>query len=440
MPPSSGPLRLQPLVLAATCLVLVSTACAPTQGPITPPSPAEIPALEERVRLVPGDALAQLRLGVAYLDVGRAEDARDALEAAAGGAPDNTVVRFYLGLAYEETGQWDEARQAMEEVAATAPVQLLRGPAERRLPLLRRRALEAEVRGTLENEAVLAERPPMGGTVAVYPFRFTGADPDLAPLGTALAQMVVSDLSQVDRIAVLERLRVRLLLDEMRLAEEGYVDPATAARTGRLLGAERVVQGNIGGEEARIEILAGLVRVGADEDPASLTEADALENFFDLQKRLVLALFESMGIQLTPAERERVMERPTQNLRALLLYGRALEAEDRGAWATAADLYRQAAEEDPDFEAAQQGEERTTRMARASTETPQRLAQVAQPQLPPSPTAPASQAPQVNFGALQGMIPSPGGRDPAAEFLGREGLRPAPSVIEIILRPPGGQD
>lgn len=434
-PTALGPLGR--LVLAVTCLVLASTACAPVQGPLSPPSPAEIPALEERVRLGPGDALAQLRLGVAYLDAGRAEDARDALEAAADRAPDNTVVRFYLGLAYEEMEQWAEAREAMEEVVASAPVELLRGPAERRLPLLRRRALEAEVRETLENEAVLTERPPMGGTVAVYPFRFTGADPDLAPLGTALAEMVVSDLSQVDRIAVLERLRVRLLLDEMRLAEEGYVDPATAARTGRLLGAERVVQGNIDGEEARIEILAGLVRVGAEEDPATLTDADALENFFDLQKRLVLALFESMGIQLTPAERERVMERPTQSLRALVLYGRALEAEDRGAWATAADLYQQAAQEDPDFVPAQQAGERMTRVAHASTETPQLLAQVAQPQLPPPQAAPA---PQVDFGALTGMIPSPGGRDPAAEFLGREGLRPGLSVIEIILRPTGGQD
>jgi tetratricopeptide (TPR) repeat protein len=434
-PTAFGPLG--HLVLSGAWLALGLMACAPARGPIAPPSPAEIPALEERTRLVPGDAPAQLRLGVAYLDAGRAEDARAALEAAASRAPDNAVVRFYLGLAYEETGQWDEARQAMEAVVASASAQALTGPAERRLPLLRRRALEAEIRGTLEDEAVLAGRPPMGGSVAVYPFRYTGADPELAPLGTALAEMVVSDLSQVDRVTVLERLRVRLLLDEMRMSEDGYVDPATAVRSGRLLGAERVVQGNVGGEEARIEILAGLVRVGAAEDPASLTDADALENFFDLQKRLVLGLFESMGVQLTPAERERVMERPTQNLRALILFGRALEAEDRGAWATAAGLYQQAAQEDPDFEAAQEGEVRTTRIAHASTETPQRLAQIAQPQLPPPSAAPAS---QVNFGALAGMIPSIGGRDPAAEFLGQEGLGSPPSIIEIILRPPGGQD
>lgn len=413
------------------------TGCASAAGPVPPPSPAEVPVLEERVRQVPGDASAQLRLGVAYLELGRLDEARRALEMAADRAPESDVIRFYLGLSYEELGRWADAVAAMETVLATSQVQALRDPALLRLPLLRREALAAEVRATVGNEAALADRPPLAGSVAVYPFRFRGPDPALAPLGTALGALVASDLARVERVTVMERLRVQLLLDEIQLAEEGYVDPATAARTGRLLGAERVVQGTLDGGQEGIEILAGLVRVGTADAPATLADQDALENLFDLQKRVVLSLFESMGVQLTPAERDRVMERSTRSLQALLLYGRALEAEDRGDWATAAALFQQAAEEDPAFEDARDGEARTRGLALAAAQPPRRMAQAAYPELPP-PAVPTASI--IDFGGLREMIPSPGGRDPLVELLGREGLGLAPSIIEILLRPTGGEE
>ena len=429
--PRSAPRLLFGVVLA------VMVGCASAAGPIPPPSPAEVPALEERVRQVPGDASAQLRLGVAYLELARPDEARRALETAADRAPESDVVRFYLGLAYEELGRWADAVTAMEAVVATSQVQALRDPALLRLPLLRRQALAAEVRATVGNEVLLANRPPLAGSVAVYPFRFRGPDPALAPLGRALGALVAGDLARVERITVMERLRVQLLLDEIQLAEEGYVDPATAARTGRLLGAERVVQGTLDGGQDRIEILAGLVRVGTADAPTTLADQDALANLFDLQKRLVLSLFESMGVQLTPTERDRVLERSTRSLQALLLYGRALEAEDRGDWATAAALFQQATEEDPAFGEARDGQARTRSLATASAQPPRQLAQLAYPELPPPPV-PTPTA--LDFGGLRDMIPSPGGRDPLAELLGREGLRPTPSIIEILLRPTGGEE
>jgi tetratricopeptide (TPR) repeat protein len=429
--------RAFPTFVLVGAFLFVVTGCASAMGPILPPSPAEVPALEDRVRQVPGDASAQLRLGVAYLEMGRTDEARRALETAAMRAPESDVVRFYLGLAYEALERWSDALAAMEAVAAESEVQALRDPALLRLPLLRRQVVAAEIRASVGNEAILASRPPLASSVAVYPFRFRGADPGLAPLGTALGALVAGDLARVERVTVMERLRVQLLLDELRLAEEGYVDPATAARTGRLLGAERVVQGTLEGGADRMEVLAGVVRVGTTEEPASIADGDALDNFFDLQKRVVLSMFASMGIQLTPAERDRVLERSTRSLQALLLYGRALEAEDRGDWATAARLFQEAAEEDPAFEEARSGQARTRSLVTAATEPLQRLAQGAHPSLPP-PSGPG--APNVDLGGLREMIPVPGARDPLAELLGREGLRPAPSIIDILLRPTGGEE
>lgn len=423
-------------VAGTLALLLLSGACAPSQHSAPPPSPAEIPVLEAHLRDRPGDAPALLRLGVAYREAGDPVRARGALERATRAEPVDPLAFLYLGVVHEESERWADARAAYAAALALDPPAEVRRTIEGRMPFLQRQELEADARAALAEESIRSQRPPTAGTVAVFPFRFTGADPDLAPLSRALAELVVTDLSQTTRLTVLERLRVQLLLDELRLAEEGLVDPATAARSGRILGAERIVQGTIDGDEERIDVLAMVARLGTTGPGAPVEDADALMRFFDLEKRLVLALYGSMGVELTPAERERVMRVPTDNIRALLLFGRALEAEDSGDFPLAAELYAQALAEDPDFGAADEGRERTTAIDDALAMTPDVLTVAWEPALPPP--SPQAAGPFVDFDALHGMIPAPEGRDATAEFLGREGLAPSSVLLEIILRPPGG--
>src|SRR5690606_20054840 len=118
----------------------------------------------------------------------------------------------------------------------------------------------------------LAATPPVPATVAIFPFLVQMRDSTFRPLGRAMAEMLVTDLSQTDRLRVLERLRVQALADEMSLVEEGLIDPATAARGGRMLGAARVVQGSIAGSEAALQLDAAVVGVesaGLDVQSAS---------------------------------------------------------------------------------------------------------------------------------------------------------------------------
>ena len=75
------------------------------------------------------------------------------------------------------------------------------------------------------------------------PFRYTGSDTTLRPLERGLAAIVVTDLSRVRRLRLVERERLQVLLDELQLAASGRVDPASGARSGRLIGAGQVVQG-----------------------------------------------------------------------------------------------------------------------------------------------------------------------------------------------------
>jgi len=53
---------------------------------------------------------------------------------------------------------------------------------------------------------------------------------------------MLSDLAMIRSLRLLERIQVGALLDELKLGQSGRADPSTAARVGRLLRAERMVQ------------------------------------------------------------------------------------------------------------------------------------------------------------------------------------------------------
>lgn len=423
------------LTLLATLLV---AACAPSFVPGGVPAPREIPALEARLAEQPTDRDNRIRLGAAYVEAERPEDALRILEPLTGDGPD-LVALLVQGSALEGLERFSDARDSYERAIRLArPDQReIRQVAGDRITLVRRRQLEADARAAVAREAELMQVPPSDETLAVFPFIYDGSDPTYSPLGRALSEMVVTDLAAIDRIRVLERARIQFLLDELALSESERVDPATAVRGGRMLGAGQVIQGRVGGDEAEIQILAGVVPARVGAAVSQVEEADQLQAFFDLQKRLVLSLFETLRIQLTPAERERVLQRPTENLEAILLFGRALEAEDRGDFAEAARLFRAAVEADPGFDEADRRAGEAERLQDQAAITPRGFTGITMTEVPTAPGLPRSlDQIRITLAEIDGLIPGPELRDPGPELLGTEGVGLGPALLEILLRLP----
>lgn len=338
-------------LLALTAVVAACAGGAPP-GAV---APADLASLEAQRAQTPDDPALNLQLARAYYAAGRYTDARGALAIVLAAQPANTQADAWLGLTYEGLEQFDSARATYTRVLAQQPgddvERLLRG----RLQLLTRKELLAAARQTIARESVLATTPPEPNTVAVMPFRYTGRDSTLRPLERGLAALVVTDLSKVSRLRLVERDRMQALLDELQLGEGTRVDPATGARSGRLVSAGQVVQGQF--QEvptANFRVDASVVRTTDARVAATGSDADALRALFDIEKRVVFQLLERMGITLTPAERTAVSERPTQDLQAFLLYSRGLESQDRGDFGAAAASFQAAAQRDPSFAAAAQ--------------------------------------------------------------------------------------
>jgi len=344
--------RSRALAVAVVCAVLA--ACATGGARTGALSPAELAALEAQRAQQPTDPDLNLRLAKAYHAANRFGDARAALATVLLQQPDNRVARAYLGFTYEGLEQFDSARAVYGELLAARPTGEVRRLLNGRLALLARKELHATARASLSREAELSRTPPDPNTVAVFPFRYTGQDSLLRPLERGLAALVVSDLSHVRSMRLVERERLQALLDEMQLTASGRVDPTTGARSGHLVGAGQVVQGQFQDLPGGLRLDAAMVRASDAQVAATGSGRDQLNLLFDIEKSVVFQLLGKMGVPLTPAESIAISERPTRDLQAFLLYSRGLEAQDRGDFQAASASFRAASQRDPTFQAAAQ--------------------------------------------------------------------------------------
>lgn len=311
--------------------------------------------LEREARRQPASVSALRSLGIAYHRAGRPEDARTTLERAQALAPSDGVIALYLGLGAEQRADWVAAREAYERYLVHGRTSRVRRQLRRRMAAIRARELTQLARAALADESRLASAASSPRTIAVLPLRYTGSDSTLRPLERGLADLMVTDLARSRALTVVERDRLQSLVEEMRLAEGGTVDAATAARSGRLVGAGRIVQGALSeSADRRLRLDAAVVDVPTTTAVGSAGDDDRLDQIFALEKRIVFGVFDALGVTLTPAERTLVEERPTRSVAAFVAYSTGLLAMDRGDLDEADRQFGIALRLDPGFALAKQ--------------------------------------------------------------------------------------
>jgi len=413
--------------------------CALGGGGLSVPAPEEIPGLEARMTSDPDDLESGLRLAAAYRGVERFDDGFALIARLSERYPDDLGVLVLTGLLAEDTGDFTAARAAYMTVLERDPGQALREQIGHRLPIVRRAELRADVVTALAREAELAQSSPDPATVGIFPFAYEGGDPIWEPLALALPDMLATDLGVTGRLRIVERVSVQALLAELALGESGRVVPASAARGGRLLGAGHVVQGRFridGGERIEVDLAVVEVLAPGAEQVDPVAAQDLIARLFDLEKQLAFDIHSELGIQLTPAERERINERQTESVEALLAYGRGLQAVDLGDFTLAEQSFAEAEELDPQFTLAEtqlaevQAVSAATAVAPADVPSAQALAQQRQAvlQLTSAPTSIPNQVLQDLTQPERAVLAEVTGQDRVGQV----------TLLELILRPPGG--
>lgn len=130
-----------------------------------------------------------------------------------------------------------------------------------------------EARGLLDEvRAKLASRPLP--TVAVLRPDATGWRGH--ETAEALRDMLVTALVRTGKVEVVERERLNKVLEEQKLGATGLVDPETASRIGKLVGAEYVLLGRVVRRGMKVEVDLRLVSVATGKVVAA-SSAEGLE-------------------------------------------------------------------------------------------------------------------------------------------------------------------
>ena len=311
---------------------------------------------------------ATRELGVIFYLQGRYNVAKQVLQKVYDENPNDGRTLLYLGSAHEALGEYSQAIDVLKRFDTLGFMAGEKGAVAAKLDALMRAQMAAEARQALAQESFLDSRQVPENSVAVLYFSNLGNKRGLDPLQKGMADMVITDLSKVQSLKVIERVRLQSLMDEMRLDQAALVQAGTAPRLGLLLGAAKVINGNfidLSGQEVRIH--AGLVNaLQQNESPRSTQVQGSFTHLFELEKELVFGLVDRLGIRLTQAERDEIGRIPTENILAFVAYSRGLDYEDRGLFGEAQGQYQQALRLDPSFGAVGQAMNRVEVKAQGS--------------------------------------------------------------------------
>jgi TolB-like protein len=282
--------------------------------------------------------------------------------------PRDGTTALYLGLTAEAVNDLPAARAAYSSYIQFGRTSRVRGQLESRLVALSRKELQLEAKDAIVHESSVGTQPGNPRTVAVLPMRFAGTDTNLKALERGFADLLTTDLARSSQLTLVERTHVQALVDEIALQQNGATEASTNVRTGKLVRAGRVVQGNLTqvGDHS-LSVAAAVVDVSTSEIAGTSNAADQLDAIFNLEKALALDLFTKLGVTLTVAERNAIDQRPTRSLTAFLAYSRGLAAQDAGRYDDASRSFNEATRIDPGFNAAhQKGQEARQASAGAS--------------------------------------------------------------------------
>lgn len=200
-------------------------------------------------------------------------------------------------------------------------------------------------------QTLAAAKQPVRAAILYYDYE--GKVEDLVPLRKGLAQMLVTDLTGHPGIQLVERERLEEVLAEQKLSQSRKFDPATAAKVGKLLGAQYLVMGRIVDFMGKLSLETRVVHTETGAIVKTGRAQGKLEDFLQLEETLAAVLregFESVKPPAFPAAPKPVARAPRPvHPDVLMAYSQALDARDRGDKPAAKLLLQKALQMDPAF-------------------------------------------------------------------------------------------
>ncbi len=191
--------------------------------------------------------------------------------------------------------------------------------------------------------------------LAILYFENSSDKAELDQLRKGLASMLISDLSQLDGLKVVERARLQEVLEEQKLSNSEKFDASTAAKVGKLLGAEKILIGSYFEMMGKLRVDARTIDVETGEVLHSEGLEDSKARFFALEKKLARRIAEQLELGTQPPKTaDSGIPYDAANT-----YSAGLDLLDAGKMEKARKKFKKVLETAPDFGPARDALERT---------------------------------------------------------------------------------
>jgi TolB-like protein len=261
----------------------------------------------------PNDSRNLKGLGVTQLMLKKYDDAQKYLEQSLQINKEDPETVLNLGILYEAQQKYDQSVEYYTKYV-DMPGASMKSDVQKLLSNVKRTIYKNQAQSILSDENKLTDKDISKGTVAIVPFYNRGEKGDYEALQKGIPQMMTTDFGNVQKLNILERLRIEELLKEMKLSESNMMEKSTAQRLGKLLKAENIITGSYSvnnGTLVRMDAIVINVSTGQLSD--LIEKNGTIEDFFSVQKDLSLGTLEKMNISLTEDQRKKIKTLPTES-------------------------------------------------------------------------------------------------------------------------------
>jgi TolB-like protein len=189
-------------------------------------------------------------------------------------------------------------------------------------------------------------RTGKGQVVAVLYFDNNTGDPSYDVLQKGFADMMITDLSGVDGVTVVERDKLQALLDEIALQKNKYFDNKTAIKLGKGLGASYALTGAFYAMKPSLRVDVRLIDIATGKVVLATKVSGRHDAIFDLEQELVAKFVAGMKKKFEPGQRPWTR---VPNVDVLLEYAKAVDLADEGRYEAATQGLAQVVQKAPAF-------------------------------------------------------------------------------------------
>lgn len=256
-----------------------------------------------------------------------------------------TLVRAYVAKNFDS-----QAREALVDLLELEPPLIELDPDVEPPKLMR---LYYQARKERAGSYAVERADPGIKTIAILDFSNRSVDDKARfdPMEKGFSELLITQLTGTINLKVIERERIRWILDEIGLQNDpAKFDVNTAVRVGKQLGVHSILLGSFINFKDKLWLGARLVKVETSEILMTEEVNGKTDKFFDLTRRLGKKVAGKIDVAITNKEIE--ARTATKSLEAMLAYSEGLDLLERGEYEAALQKFKQALDFDPGYEKA----------------------------------------------------------------------------------------